>query len=60
MSVFEIVLLGIFILGMSVFLMGAGIAIAWMAIEDSALGKWINEMVWERANKWRWKNHDEN
>ena len=60
MSIGEIVLLSVFILGMSIFLIGAGIAIVWMVIEDTMLGKWIDEMIWERANKWRWKNHDEN
>ena len=60
MSIGEIVLLSVFILGMSIFLIGAGIAIFWIAIEDTMLGKWIDEMIWERVNKWRWKNYDEN
>ena len=53
MSTVETILLCIFVFGFSVFLIGAGIAIAWMAIEDTALGRAIDEIVSERIERWR-------
>lgn len=42
-----------FIIGVTVFLIGAGIAIAWMVIENTALGRAIDEMMEERIERWR-------
>lgn len=53
MSIGEKVLLFGFIIGVTVFFIGAGIAIAWMVIEDTALGRAIDEMVEESINRWR-------
>lgn len=53
MSVGEKFLLCGFIIGVTVFFIGAGIAIAWMVIEDTALGRAIDEMMEERIEKWR-------
>ena len=53
MGIGEKVLLCIFILGVAVFFIGAGIAIAWMVIEDTALGRAIDEIVDERIERWR-------
>lgn len=52
MGIGEKVLLCIFILGVAVFFIGAGIAIAWMVIEDTALGRMIDEIVEERIERW--------
>lgn len=41
------ILICVFVLGVTVFFIGAGIAIAWMVIEDSALGRAIDEYVQE-------------
>jgi len=41
------ILICVFVLGVTVFFIGAGIAIAWMVIEDSALGRAIDEHVQE-------------
>lgn len=40
-------LICIFVIGVSVFFIGAGIGIAWMVIEDTALGRAIDEAVAE-------------
>ena len=40
-------LICIFVIGVSVFFIGAGIGIAWMVIEDTALGMAIDEAVAE-------------
>lgn len=53
MGVGEKILLCIFVLGLAVFLIGAGIAIMWMTIEDTALGRAIDEMMEESINRWR-------
>ena len=47
MSIIETILFCIFAIGISLFAIGAGIAIAWMVIEDSALGRAIDEYVQE-------------
>lgn len=41
------ILICVAVLGVTVFFIGAGIAIAWMVIEDSALGRAIDEYVQE-------------
>lgn len=53
MSIGEKVLLSGFIIGVTVFFIGAGIAIAWMVIEDTALGRAIDEMVEKSIDRWR-------
>lgn len=53
MGIGEKVLLCIFILGVTVFLIGAGITLVWMVIEDTALGRAIDEMIEERIERWR-------
>lgn len=53
MSIGEKILLCIFILGVAVFFIGAGIAIAWMVIEDTALGRAIDEIMEERIERWK-------
>ena len=53
MGIVEKVLICIFILGVAVFFIGAGIAIAWMVIEDTALGRAIDEIVEERIERWK-------
>jgi len=40
-------LICIFVIGVSVLFIGAGIGIAWMVIEDTALGRAIDEAVAE-------------
>ena len=47
MSTIESILFCIFFIGVSLFLIGAGIAIAWMVIEDTTLGRAIDELVGE-------------
>ena len=46
-------LICIFVIGVSVFLIGAGIGIAWMVIEDTALGRAIDEAVYEHIERWK-------
>ena len=46
-------LICIFVIGVSVFLIGAGIGIAWMVIEDTALGKAIDEAVGKHIERWK-------
>lgn len=55
MGIGEKVLFCIFVLGLTVFLIGAGIAIAWMVIEDTALGRAIDEITEERIERWKEK-----
>ena len=47
MSVIDTILFCIFALGITAFGIGAGIAIVWMAIEDTALGRAIDEAIEE-------------
>ena len=53
MSISEKFLLCGFIIGVTVFFIGAGIAIAWTVIEDTALGRAIDEMMEECIERWR-------
>lgn len=53
MGIGEKILLCIFILGITVFFIGAGIAIAWMVIEDTAFGRAIDEIMAERIERWK-------
>ena len=53
MDVGEKILLCIFVLGLTVFLIGAGIALVWMVIEDTALGRAIDEIMEERIERWK-------
>jgi len=45
MSIAEMILACAFALGITAFGIGAGIAIVWMAIEDTALGRAIDKAV---------------
>ena len=45
MNIGEKILLCIFVFGVTIFFIGGGIAIAWMVIEDTALGRAIDEAV---------------
>ena len=47
------ILICVFVFGLTVFFIGAGIAIAWMVIEDSALGRAIDEIVEEKIERWK-------
>ena len=47
------ILICVFVLGVSIFFAGAGIAIAWMVIEDTSLGRAIDEAVGEWIERWR-------
>ena len=47
MGIAEMILACAFALGITVFGLGAGIAIVWMTIEDTALGRAINEAIEE-------------
>ena len=58
MSIGEKVLLFGFIIGVIVFFIGAGIAIAWMVIEDTALGRAIDEMMEERIEEWKRRRNE--
>ena len=53
MSIGEKILLCIFAIGLTIFLIGAGLAIAWMVLEDTALGRAIDEIVAEHIERWR-------
>ena len=46
-------LICIFVIGVSVFLIGAGIGIAWMVIQDTTLGRAIDEAVDEHIERWK-------
>lgn len=46
-------LICIFVIGVSVFFIGAGIGIVWMVIEDTALGRAIDEVVYEHIERWK-------
>ena len=53
MSIYEKIILCVFILGVVVLFIGAGIAMAWMVIEDTALGRAIDEAMGERIERWK-------
>lgn len=53
MSTIETILVCIFIVGFTIFFIGAGIAIAWMVIEDTSLGRAIDEAVGEWIERWK-------
>lgn len=59
MGVGEKILLCIFVLGLTVFLIGAGVAIAWTVIEDTALGRAIDEIMEERIERWKERASDD-
>lgn len=58
MSTIETILLCIFVIGFLLFLVGIGIAIAWMVIEDTSLGRAIDEAVGEWIERWRHERSD--
>lgn len=41
------------VLGVSIFFAGAGIGILWMVIEDTSLGRAIDEIVEEKIEVWK-------
>lgn len=53
MSVIETMLFCIFAIGISLFAIGAGIGILWMVIEDTSLGRAIDEIVGEKIEGWK-------
>ena len=53
MGIGEIILLCIFVIGVTIFLIGAGLAIAWVVLEDTALGRAIDEIMDEHIERWR-------
>lgn len=58
MSTVEIILIYIFVIGFTIFFIGAGIAIAWMVIEDTSLGRAIDEAVGEWIERRRNERSD--
>ena len=53
MSTIETILVCIFVIGVSLFFAGAGIGILWMVIEDTSLGRAIDEIVEEKIERWK-------
>lgn len=53
MSICEKILLCVFIIGVTIFFIGAGIGILWMIIEDTTIGRAIDEIVGERIERWK-------
>ena len=53
MGIGEKILFCIFVIGLTIFLTGAGLAIAWMVLEDTALGRAIDEIMAEHIERWR-------
>lgn len=47
------ILICIAVLGISIFFAGAGIGILWMVIEDTSLGRAIDEVMEERIERWK-------
>ena len=58
MSVIDTILFCIFALGITAFGIGAGIAIVWMAIEDTALGRAIDEAIEGWIERRKETDHD--
>lgn len=53
MSTIENILVIVFVLGVTIFFIGAGVALAWMVIEDTALGRAIDEAMSDRIERWK-------
>lgn len=53
MGIGDKILSCIYAIGITIFFIGAGLAIAWMVIEDTALGRAIDEIVAEHIERWR-------
>ena len=53
MSIIETILFCIFAIGISLFAIGAGIGILWMLIENTSLGRAIDEIVEEKIERWK-------
>ena len=51
------ILICIFAVGLIIFIIVAGISLAWIAICDTAFGRAIDEIMTERIE--RWKERDE-
>lgn len=58
MSICEKILLCVFIIGVTIFFIGAGIGILWMIIEDTAIGRAIDEIVGKRIERWENERSD--
>lgn len=58
MSTIETILVCIFVIGFTIFLIGAGIGILWMIIEDTTIGRAIDEIVGERIERWKNERSD--
>lgn len=58
MSICEKILLCVFIIGVTIFFIGAGIGILWMIIEDTVIGRAIDEIVGERIERWKNERSD--
>ena len=58
MSICEKILLCVFIIGVTIFFIGAGIGIVWMIIEDTSLGRAIDEAIGEWIERWRNERSD--
>ena len=52
-SMINTILICIAVLGISIFFAGAGIGILWMVIEDTSLGRAIDEVMEERIERWK-------
>ena len=53
MSICEKILLCMFVIGVTIFFIGAGIGILWMIIEDTVIGRAIDEIVGVRIERWK-------
>ena len=58
MSICEKILLCMFVIGVTIFFIGAGIGILWMIIEDTIIGRAIDEIVGERIERWKNERSD--
>ena len=47
------ILICVAVLGVSIFFAGAGMGILWMVIEDTSLGRAIDEIVEEKIERWK-------
>ena len=52
-SMINTILICTAVLGVSIFFAGAGIGILWMVIEDTSLGRAIDEIVEEKIERWK-------
>ena len=55
----KIILTCVLVVAVTVFLICVGIATVWIAIEDTALGRAIDEIMEERIERWKERATDE-